>query len=335
VVGLGSAVRGRKQSTDGQTVEPFLALRSRDRYKHLSSNSTDSECENLIPVSHNVRMSIDYSRWDNLECSDSDDGEFASTPRVTCLQEPSRVTFGGGSGDCGVAIQGPPSPPAVGDDDRVGSASSTDHSAATALSFQNSNQNNLLNSWTCRGGCLETADRRRLYWCQDRYSVQLRMELKDKEKIDRINVDGILPYADRHCATGTIKNIIRIWGRHAVDADGNNQHAVPLLQGNLPHPIHWSQQDDDSDLNNLDWSVERHPLESIRRFVSITMYKAVPMHGIFVWWKRPLLQFEEIALDDEQGAARSEASKEFSKCWDEAHRKFRENKQLERQSRPS
>jgi hypothetical protein len=159
------------------------------------------------------------------------------------------------------------------------------------------------------------------------------MELKDKETIDLITVNGILHYADRHCATGTVKSKISIWGKESSDVvDWKNQNATILLEGDLPHPVHWSQ-DDDSDQKSLDWSVERYPLDSSRRYVVLNMNKAVPMQGLFVWWKRPMMGFEEITLDDEE-VGRSSASKEFLKSWEDAHRQFREKKSREPQVLP-
>jgi len=43
-------------------------------------------------------MPIDYSKWDKLDVSSSDDDDEAAVPRVTRLDEPGSVTFGGGSG---------------------------------------------------------------------------------------------------------------------------------------------------------------------------------------------------------------------------------------------
>ena len=40
---------------------------------------------------------VDYSKWNSMDCSDSDgeDGQTSNTPRVTRLDQPSSITFGG------------------------------------------------------------------------------------------------------------------------------------------------------------------------------------------------------------------------------------------------
>jgi hypothetical protein len=270
-------------------------------------------------------MPIDYSKWDTLECSDSDEEEASSTPRVTRLEEPSRVTFGG-SGDAGTAMIHPQQSITVSPKSSLGDkatpTSSLDHSITNDVSPKSLDPKDHLDNWTSRGGSLETSDQRTLFWSQDRYSVQLRLELKDKETIHGITIDGILPYSERHCATGSHSSKLSVLGKESA---GN---VVSLLQGNLPHPVYLSQ-DDDPDQPILDWSIERHPLDSARRFVTFIMHKAVPMQGLFVWWKRPLLEFEESVLDDEECGRSAGASNEFLQSWEEAHRLFREKKTRE------
>ena len=275
-------------------------------------------------------MPIDYSKWDTLECSDSDEEESSSTPRVTRLQEPSRVTFGGSGDHAGTAtIHQPQSTPLTGSTNHRldNPTSSSIGSITNEVSSKTTYQKDPLKVWTSRGGSLETSDERTLLWSQDRYSVQLRLELKDEELIDRISIDGILPYSERHCATGSQKTTLSVMGKKS---DGIS---FALLQGDLPHPVHLSE-DDTHEVKSVDWSIERHPLDSIRRFVAFIMYKAVPMQGLFVWWKRPLSEFEEITLDDEECGRSSGASNEFLQSWEEAHRLFREKKTREPQPLP-
>ena len=51
-------------------------------------------------------MALDYSRWDDLECSDDEDEAAAgSRPTVTRLDAPSSVTFGGGGKPRAVGAQ--------------------------------------------------------------------------------------------------------------------------------------------------------------------------------------------------------------------------------------
>lgn len=55
--------------------------------------------------------------------------------------------------------------------------------------------------------------------------------------------------------------------------------------------------------------------------MTITLYKAVPMEGITIWWKRPLVAMEEISLD-----WRDQASGALQDVWKEAHEQFREKR---------
>jgi len=285
-----------------------------------------------------VVMPIDYSKWDHLEFSDSEEEEeyssSSTTPRVTRLEEPSRITFGGGgSNNSNPTVEERLPTPATAVTHPDGSVDQqaslqvssppVEPSVSNASSTDTTPHNDTLNGWTRRGGSLETTDHRALFWSQDRYVVQLRLELKGTETIDRITVDGILPYSNRHCATGTIKTRLCMFGKQLPST--SHDVSIPLLEGSLPHPVHWSQDDESEDLKSLDWLIERYPTADNRRFAVLTLHKAVPMHGLFVWWKRPLLQFEEIILDDEE-CGRSGASKDFLQSWDEAHRLFRENK---------
>jgi hypothetical protein len=283
-------------------------------------------------------MPIDYSKWDHLDdYSDSDEdggNDDAISPQVTHLDAPSRITFGGSSeaGSASAVVEPQPAVAAAGP------------AAVTFTSSKATNTKSTDNPWTTKGGSIVTPDNRQLYWSQDRYSVQIRLELRDhahKESVERVQVDGILPYADRHCATVSQKPRLLIT-RHSTN-DGcptsGTKSAVTLLEGDLPHPVHWSQEDEGHDGEadkSLDWTIERNPSDDKQRFVLITLNKSVPMHGLFVWWRRPLLQFDEITLEEGgDNTERSAASKEFAQAWDEAHRIFREKKRQPPQSLPS
>ena len=139
---------------------------------------------------------IDYSKWDNIEDSDSSDDDdeeerTSAMPRVTRLEEPSQVSFGGPNntttnGSACIDItpttaQTTPSAPSHHHGNRNTRNISTHSSASTTVS-----------SWTDRGGMVElepraahneeaaTTTTRTLYWSQDRYSVTLRVQLHDR-----------------------------------------------------------------------------------------------------------------------------------------------------------
>lgn len=130
-------------------------------------------------------MPIDYSKWDNLEVSSSsEDEDDAPQPRVTRLDAPSSVTFGGKDGTVSAA-----SKPAV-----VLAPKEIPKSAPSSTK-------NISPSWTDHGGLLraklKNGEERKLHWSQDRYSVTLRLELDTGVKVQSVQVEGILPFADR------------------------------------------------------------------------------------------------------------------------------------------
>lgn len=338
---------------------------------------------------------IDYSKWDNLdEYSDDDnddddndgdigngdDGRLSSssmTPRVTRLDGPSKVTFGGSSSSTTTTplINIEPTSSSSSSSSSNDKISTAVTAATTKLSLTSNNDENIASSsWTERGGLVisESAtiidgntQKRKLYWSQDRYSVTFRLELllhghnnngekeeEKQEKIQSVDVNGILPYSDRFCATGSTRPVLHCQGIITNTNNNNNKiigvnnknnnnnidpnNLVLLLEGELPHPVYIAEDDDDAD-----WSVVQDNYN--RRFLMITLYKAVPMHGLFVWWRRPMMEFPELDLqqvkdDPTTTAAASSSSaagstttapaapQDFLKSWEEAHKIFREEK---------
>mmetsp|Transcript_15912 Transcript_15912/g.39935 ORF Transcript_15912/g.39935 Transcript_15912/m.39935 type:complete len:237 (+) Transcript_15912:158-868(+) len=234
-------------------------------------------------------MPIDYSKWDNLDVSSSSEDEDDAKPRVTRLDAPTKVTFGGGS---------------------VSATKAATPSQAPSTKPPTPKSTTPTSVWTDHGGLLKTkGGERNLYWSQDRHSVTLRLELSTGEKIKSVAVDGILPYADRWSAVGSIKPKLVVF--RSVD--------VVLLEGELPHPIHLEE---DSDDGIVDWSIED---TNGHRVLCIILHKAVPMQGLSVWWRRPMMEFPEAELGEVRGEGGT--SKEFLAAWEEAHKIFREGKQ--------
>lgn len=254
-------------------------------------------------------MPIDYSKWDNLEeysSSSEDETEKEGTgARVTRLDAPSQVTFGGNDDDRSATITPSPSTasqPAVVPKTSVGKSMTFKHkdSGDDPSAYQ---------AWKAKGGLVMTEDTRRLFWSQDRYSICIRLELLKDETIQSIQGTGVVPYTDRFCAVGTTKPTLSV----------TSSLSVLILQGELPHPIHFAQDEDE-----IEWSIERSHLDE--RFLIMTLYKAVPMQGISIWWKRPMMKFDEIINPEWKDKQSSTASKEFLSAWEEAHRLFREGK---------
>ncbi len=290
-------------------------------------------------------MPIDYSKWDHFDegsdCDSDTDGDDTTpnTPRVTRLEAPTSVTFGGHPNQlCGPApIE---SQISAADTDPVAVAASilkaqkgNEVTSTVNVSSHRCVPPCALDSWTEKGGSIVTSDGRQLHWSQNRYSVHFRVEIKSNEAVQRVQVKDILPYADRHCAMGSHKHRITITGRNTTDGTKTN-HTITLLEGDLPHPVHWSQ-DDDTEADSLDWTIDRKVNQRERRFALITLYKAVPMQGMFVWWKRPLLQFNEIVWEESDNLEQSGASKEFHRAWESAHQAFRDKERSGPQTLPT
>lgn len=261
---------------------------------------------------------IDYSKWDHLdEYSDDDDEQqdnegSSPSPQVTQLDAPSRVTFGGGSAEI--------------------TAQSTVSTGVTStgrpIAIDDSDIDTNTSKWIQDGGFVTTETGHKLFWSQDRYAVTFRLALDDLVKASdlKVQVEGMLPYSDRHCAVGSTKPILQIMITPTTTSAATE---TPLLRGDLPHPIHWAREDDEEKV--MDWSIEReqHSGGSSADFLVFTLYKAVPMHGMFVWWRRPLLSFPEVdvpAASSSSTNTTSNTSQEFSQAWEEAHRLFREKR---------
>mmetsp|Transcript_24971 Transcript_24971/g.58939 ORF Transcript_24971/g.58939 Transcript_24971/m.58939 type:complete len:255 (+) Transcript_24971:253-1017(+) len=244
---------------------------------------------------------IDYSKWDHLDVSSSEDesdDNNGAIPRVTRLEAPSTVTFGGGSS----ALQASSKLLAASTNrsalPRAGSTGTTDASSPPP-------------SWTERGGSA-SIDNLPLYWAQDRYAVTLRLELGEGDAVATVDLQGILPYRDRCAAVGTTLTRVAV----------RSKSGRVLLEDTLPHPVHGAEEDGNEP--EADWSVEPVAWNN-KKYLTLVLHKAVPMHGLSLWWRRPLQGVPEIDLARAKGSDEA-ASKDFLKAWEQAHELFREGK---------
>jgi len=250
---------------------------------------------------------IDYSKWDNFEDSSSDEEE-SSNVRVTTLDGPSKVTIGGEQ-DGSVATIVPSSTSLRTTAVAVNSNEGSKFALEGKFEQKASSNNDSYSSWRECGAMVEIASKksqRRLFWSQDRYSVLLRLELFKEEKVKAMELTGAVAYADRFCAVSSSKPTIQVL------STCNDM----LLEGELPHAVHFAQDDD-----SIDWLIERSFKNE--RFLAITLYKAVPIQDVAIWWRRPLIGFDEIDV----GVQSKKDPQSFQKAWDEAHEKFRERRQ--------
>ena len=320
---------------------------------------------------------IDYSKWDKIDCSSSDDDDDDShdssskrRPRVTRLTGPSRVTRTV-HGDLIVEEE----QDAIHEDNNQTTMTTMpndiDHNNLTqpSLSVESnnpclSNKESILSqspassasaaataaveAWT-RNGSREVipSSNQTLYWSQDRSSVYLRVSLPSIEirgKDIMVQLKGVKNYSHRFSAVGnTTTASIRVT-YHSNDNNDNNM--VVLLEGEFPHPIHASEDEDDymnedTVYTSSDWSIDRptttttttvssnsneskHSTQPQQAYWVMSLSKAMPMEGVVIWWRQPLTQFPEIDVHQANPNATTQNSQAFQQAWEEAHRQFRD-----------
>ena len=244
---------------------------------------------------------IDYSKWDHLEDSDDDASEDQlgdNVPRVTKLEQPSRITT---QADGSLLVQ-----PQT---NSSHTESKTNEPTAKSSAAMNTTAS-IPSEWTDKGDYVILSKDRELFWSQDRYSVTLRIALpfEMKMKIKTVQVEGTLPYSERNMATGS--QLPRL----CVHGDGDSS-TVWFHQCELPHPVHLAE-----DENEIDWTVVSH---NHVRYLTIVLYKATPMPGMFLWWKRPLTNCPERPLENDEEI--SQSSLAFQRAWNDAQQQFTEN----------
>lgn len=257
---------------------------------------------------------IDYSKWDKFDygsSSENEEGEEAnkkqSQPRVTRLEQPSRVTR---TADGELVIE---------QAETAKRQNSSRKNNDTTLSDQSAPQG-IPPSWTEKGGA-EVVQGCLLCWCQDRYSVTLRVELPSEHSWT-CEVANLLPFDDRYCAVGSPEHaphlVIR---RQQPKGDIKSSSSMEnrgdvLFESDFAYPIHAEEDNDGS----ADWSIEK--LAQVKKFMAVTVFKATPMAGMTLWWKRPLVDCKEIELTWRSDEGKNNA---FTQAWNDAHKAFREN----------
>lgn len=301
--------------------------------------------------------SIDYSKWDHLEDSDSDQDGVGTTasrqPRVTRLDAPSRITTTADGtllveatetqaqkqacssnqqqqrSPAPAMVTSSPKTTAAGTASNTSTASIEDDTTKLPAAAQEGSTGTATRtnttviatscepdaSWTTNGGYVPLYG---LYWSQDRTTVSLRFRLPANAVSKTISVQWkgkIYSYKDRHSAVGSnnMASFQILWY--------NNNTQEVLVHGDLPHPIHYNELDDeDDDDDELDWEID-HDKEG-HKYVLLTLPKAVPMAGVTLRWNRPMLQ---VPVDVDDGSSTiSRTDNPFQKAWDEAHTMFRE-----------
>jgi len=153
-----------------------------------------------------------------------------------------------------------------------------------------------------------------------------------------VEVKGALNFVDRFAAVGGNKETnsenANSKGRGEICIRTSN--GLNIFQGYLAYSIYLPEGEEE-----VDWEIDA--TDPRKKFIKITMLKALPMQGLTIWWSRPVLDYPEInVVKDIKGrgnttgseGATSESRQEKMKAtWDEAHRLFREKiKKREKQS---
>ena len=248
---------------------------------------------------------IDYSKWDHMNWNDDDDEDDETdtsrrNPRITRLDQPSRVT--------------------AQHDGTLWIEPETLAPTATTIASATSKTNKTITEWTQQGGTTKLpnktatkdtgGDEIQLYWSQDRYNVILRLQLPTTVLAKHVSVylsGAVLNYADRYTASGDPRATLHV-----------TVHSLSLLTSKLPYPIHYAEHDD----NNVDWTME---YLNDSRFLTIVLHKAAPMQGLVLWWRRPLQEMHEINIIHQE-ANQAAKSQQFLETWNKAHQQFRDNR---------
>ena len=258
---------------------------------------------------------VDYSKWDRMDFSDSDDDNDTNqlSPRVTSLDSLGRVTIGtDGSLEIGKSSL-PPQP---------SKKSAAVDIASEKVKAEEVRKERKLQQWkdqlTRNGGEHYTTVQYKqntdiklpIYWSQDRYSVTLRLgfpHLLFPSKSIRVQVLGALNYKDRFSAVGSGS----MSGYRDVDQDGSTAYGAVeiisvdsdktktlLLSDKIPRPVYMNQNEDEIGFDIEDnLGVETNPSSGdtkCTKLISITFPKAVPMEGMVIWWENALLGLPKI-----------------------------------------
>ena len=304
---------------------------------------------------------IDYSKWDKIDCSSSSSsedeeendvgikGSGGSQPRVTRLDAPSRITRTADGNLVVEKTQKPFSPrqqqpsnnPTISNETTASEASTTTRPANV-----NALQQQKIEVWTENGARLIVPQNDlELYWGQDRYSITIRLALplsrNVKGKDLHVRLTGAYRYSERFSAVGSndrVASLVVEWKNPVTSV------VETLLQGDFPHPIHTPEdcdmEEDDQDGGDgteLDWTLDRVTERNGKSntgqekvYWCMTIFKAVPMEGVVIWWRRPLTIFEEISATEANpnaGIDGGDKAEAFQNAWEEAHRQFREKVQ--------
>lgn len=287
---------------------------------------------------------IDYSKWDKMNFSDDDDDDESdddsthakNAPRVTRLDEPSRVTC---NPDGSVQINKATTTATT----TAKAIEETEESVSKVKplydrfvkSDDDKTKNDKLNLLTRNGGSfVDPSTGTESYWSQDRNEVVLSIAFdpsKFSSRHIRVQVRGALNYKDRFAAVGGDRATDT--GTGTKGGSGNSKGKInvtttcgsTIIEGYLAYAIYLPEDEEE-----VDWEIDA--TNPKKKLIKITLLKALPMQGLTIWWSKPMMNYPEIDVvkdiegrGNEDGDAKTKSKQEKMKAsWDEAHRLFRE-----------
>jgi hypothetical protein len=103
---------------------------------------------------------------------------------------------------------------------------------------------------------------------------------------------------------------------HATMSITTNKLKV-LVRGDLPHPTHDNEHDDNYDAVHhdieLDWEIGSD--DEGHKCVLLTLSKAMPIAGVTVRWSRPIRQQAPVGVDD-RSCTNTRKDIAFPRAWD-------------------
>ncbi len=289
---------------------------------------------------------IDYSKWDKMDFSDDDeestDSAQRQVPRVTRLDEPSRVTCNpDGSVNITEATTATPNEKSQ----SQGSYSLVEQIAFTSSSEAKSNDTSVgqrIGLLTRNGGSfLDPSTNVESFWSQDRHEVVFCVAFDPSKIMSRdicVKVKGALNFVDRFAAVGGDKVIDSQNTKSKSKGEINitTVNGSNIFRGHLAYSIYLPEGEEE-----VDWEIDA--TDPRKKLIKITLLKALPMQGLTIWWSKPMLNYPEIdVLKDiegrgdqsgREGTTTQSKQEQMKATWDEAHRLFREKiKKREKQS---
>lgn len=259
---------------------------------------------------------IDYSKWDNIDVSSSEDENDdydGNTPRVTTLSGPSTITR---SAD--------------------GTISAVDASAVAptdANKKSTSTSSRGVDYLTKDGGqFLDEETKSYIFWSQERNEVIISVVFDPtniKSKDISVKTEGVLPFSQCLTAVGGDADNK---GSLLVQAKASSVSALTLFRGKFPHFVHFPDGEEEE---SIDWEIDSCEYHGVldllstvgcvgqTKLVRITLLKAVPMAGVSLWWSHPLLHCPKTDVNA-IGGRKGDRQDEIKAAWNEAHQMFRE-----------